>query len=58
MERVTSTGDCNKYVVSNPLIRQQGGCGAIRFKWRCTAMLEDEAWQSAGEDVCGCKSVI
>lgn len=33
-EGVTSTGDCNKYVESNPLIRQQGVCGAIRFKWR------------------------
>lgn len=59
MERVTSTGDCNKYVVSNPLIRQQGGCGAIRFKWRdALPCWETEAWQSAGEDVCGCKSVI
>lgn len=31
-EGVTSTGDCSKYVESNPLIRQQGVRGAIRFK--------------------------
>lgn len=33
-EGVTSTGDRNKYVVSDPLIRQQGGCGAITIKGR------------------------
>lgn len=58
-EGVTSTRDCNKYVESNPLIRQQGVCGAIRFKRRVALpCLETEAWQGPGEDVCGSKNII
>ena len=53
MEGLTSTGDCNKYVVSNPLIRQQGGCGAIRFKWRDAL----PCWETRSGRVLGKKSV-
>lgn len=51
-------GDSDKYVVSDPLIRHQGVCAAIRFKWGVALPCwETEAWQSAGEDVCECKNI-
>lgn len=57
-EGETSTGDCNKYVGSNPLIRQQGGCSAIRFKWGVACGENIKPGTSLGEMSGGCKNII